>query len=140
MRLKELRKENRITQKELAKTIGYEQTIISMWESGTREPSNETLIKLADFFNVSVDYLLNHEVEYKKKEDYESSYSIVLNFETEAQKELLVKVNSLEPLEMAKVDAFIDGLLISRRTKEEKAEEYRKLEFYKNNSEIKDNY
>ena len=67
MRLKELRKRDNLTQRQLAKIVGYEQTIISMWENGTREPGNETLIKMADYFNVTVDFLLGRDFEEKKE-------------------------------------------------------------------------
>lgn len=58
LRLKELRKEKNKTQKDIAKLTGYKQTLVSKWEHGDREPDTETLIKLANYFNVSVDYLI----------------------------------------------------------------------------------
>ena len=57
-RLKELRKEMALTQTELAKRIGATQRQISFWESGQIEPGIFWLIKLADFFDVSIDYLV----------------------------------------------------------------------------------
>lgn len=57
-RLKELRKELNLTQEEFAKKIGYTRTAISAWEIGRNEPSNDDTIKLANFFNVSTDFLL----------------------------------------------------------------------------------
>ena len=57
-KLPELRKEINISQSTLAKELGIAQNTLSQYESGKREPDNETLIKLADFFNVSIDYLL----------------------------------------------------------------------------------
>lgn len=57
-RLKELRKNMGYTQKEIAEQIGTSQPSYQNWEKGSRKPSRETIQKLADFFNVSTDYLL----------------------------------------------------------------------------------
>lgn len=57
-RLKELRAERALLQKDLAEKLGITQQSISFYEAGKREPDNELLGKFADFFNVSVDYLL----------------------------------------------------------------------------------
>lgn len=56
-RLKELRKENNLSQRELGKAIGVTGQAISLYERGDREPKLKTLGKLADYFGVSVDYL-----------------------------------------------------------------------------------
>lgn len=57
IRLKELRLANGLTQKELAKAIEVGRTTISEYESGKIVPKQEGLLKLANYFNVSVDYL-----------------------------------------------------------------------------------
>lgn len=57
-RLKALRKEKGITQKELSEAFNVAQNTVSGWESGNREPSKEFIKKLAEYFNVSTDYLL----------------------------------------------------------------------------------
>ena len=58
MRLKELRKQKKITQLKLAMDLGLNQNTVSRYETGEREADYKTLIMLADYFNVSVDYLL----------------------------------------------------------------------------------
>ena len=58
MRLKELRKSKGISQLRLATDLNTSQNTISRYETGEREPGIAELIKLADYFNVSVDYLL----------------------------------------------------------------------------------
>lgn len=58
MRLKELRKAKGISQLKLAIELGTTQNSISRYESGTRQADYETLIALANYFNVSIDYLL----------------------------------------------------------------------------------
>lgn len=57
-RLKELRQKANITQKELALSINTSQQNIAFYEKGERKPKHEMVEKLADFFNVSTDYLL----------------------------------------------------------------------------------
>lgn len=58
MRLKELRKAKGISQLKLALDLNTNQNTISRYENGQREPGIHELIQLADYFNVSVDYLL----------------------------------------------------------------------------------
>ncbi len=56
-RLKALRKEQELMQDDLAKILGCTQRKVSYLERGVSEPDLQTLIKLADFFGVSIDYL-----------------------------------------------------------------------------------
>lgn len=56
-RLKSLRKEKGLKQEELAKVVGCTQRKISYMERGATEPDLQTLLKLADFFGVTIDYL-----------------------------------------------------------------------------------
>ena len=55
--LKQLRKSNKLTQKELAENIGVSEITIRSYESGRRLPNSETLVKLVNYFNVSGAYL-----------------------------------------------------------------------------------
>lgn len=56
--LKELREKKGFTQKQLSEALYLSKTAVSQYENGTHTPSIETLIKLADIFDVSIDYLL----------------------------------------------------------------------------------
>lgn len=58
MRLKEIRKSKGISQLKLALEMNTNQNTISRYETGEREPGIAELIKLADYFDISVDYLL----------------------------------------------------------------------------------
>ena len=58
LRLKFLRKKHRISQLKLAMDLNMNQNSISRYENGEREADYETLIRFADYFNVSIDYLL----------------------------------------------------------------------------------
>lgn len=58
MRLKQLRKEKGISQLKLAMDLSMNQNTISRYETGEREADYKTLIKIADYFDVTLDYLL----------------------------------------------------------------------------------
>lgn len=58
MRLKELREQRHLSQLKLAMDLGLNQNSISRYENEEREADYQTLIALADYFNVSLDYLL----------------------------------------------------------------------------------
>ena len=56
--LKKLRKERKLTQIALQMETGIEQALLSKFENGSRVPPTETLLILADYYNVSIDYIL----------------------------------------------------------------------------------
>ena len=58
--LKKLREVGGISQKQLADSIGVSQQSINKYENHNVEPDIDTLIRIADFFNTSVDYLIGH--------------------------------------------------------------------------------
>lgn len=55
--LKELRKESKKTQTQIAKELNLTQRTYSYYETGTREPSIDTLISIADYYKISLDIL-----------------------------------------------------------------------------------
>lgn len=59
-RLVKLRKDNHKTQEEIAKVIGVSRPAYTAYERGNRTPDYEILMKLADYYNVTIDYLLGH--------------------------------------------------------------------------------
>lgn len=60
--VKELRKERNLSQEGLAKAIGVSQKAIDYWERGINEPKASYIVRLADFFDVSADYILGRKV------------------------------------------------------------------------------
>lgn len=66
MRLKELRKLYGVSQEKLAKEISVSRSTVAMWEAKKSQPDNETLSRIANFFNVTTDYLLGNEIETKE--------------------------------------------------------------------------
>ena len=69
MRLRELRKQQKLSQNDVAKVLEYGYTTICNYEGGRNEPSIKDLIRLAQFFNVSVDYLIGANNTYREFDD-----------------------------------------------------------------------
>ena len=65
MRLKELRKQKGLSLKELGDILGVAESTVSLYENQKREASYNILLKAADFFDVSVDYILDNDTEAK---------------------------------------------------------------------------
>lgn len=65
VRLKELRSSRNLTQAELARDLHISLGAIGNWESNTRKPDTDTIQKIAEYFDVSVDYLLGRTEEKK---------------------------------------------------------------------------
>lgn len=66
-RIKELRLSNAIKQVDFAKMLGVSQATVSGWESEKYQPDRDTLIKMASYFDVSVDYLIGNSPVKKEK-------------------------------------------------------------------------
>lgn len=66
-RLVKLRKINNITQKQLAENLSLSEVGIQNYESGRRKPAYEVLISLADYFDVSLDYLVGRSDEPERR-------------------------------------------------------------------------
>ena len=60
-RLKSLRNSKKISQKDFAQVLKVSQQTVASWESGRTEPSNTSLKDIADYFNVTTDYLLGRD-------------------------------------------------------------------------------
>lgn len=61
MELKEIRKKRNLTQQEVADYLGCSSVVYSRYEKGTRQPSIEMILKMADLFVVTVDYLFGRQ-------------------------------------------------------------------------------
>ena len=94
-KLKELRRKHKITQEQLAKIINVERSSIGKYESTNTIPSKETLLKIAQYFNVSTDYLLGNESTQQRRE---SKKTIETEKITEQEKTLLETFRSTTEL------------------------------------------
>lgn len=62
-RIRELRKQRKITMKQLGEIVGLAESTISQYENEKRQPDNETVFRLSEYFDVTVGYLLGVEKE-----------------------------------------------------------------------------
>jgi transcriptional regulator with XRE-family HTH domain len=69
-RIADLRSERKLTQEELALKLGITRAALSHYENNRREPDHETTQKVADFFNVTIDYLLGRSNDPKSMLDH----------------------------------------------------------------------
>lgn len=107
-RLRELREKRNLTQPELGKIFNLSKQAISSYENGGSRPTQETLIKMAEFFDVDIYYLLglsDDNTTYKSKQDA----IIIHKKETSPQKiRLIKKILDLEDDDVDKVDKVAD--------------------------------
>ena len=69
--IRDLRKQRKMSQTELAKILHVSQQTVTAWETGKAEPSSSAISSLADYFNVTTDYLLGRP---EKKDDDNVDY------------------------------------------------------------------
>lgn len=102
--IKVLRKQKNILQTKLALDLNLTQEAISSYETERVTPSADVLIKLTDYFNTNIDYLLC-------RTKYNLPISdIKPNNINEEQYNLLIKINKLSKIDIAKVEGYIDSL------------------------------
>lgn len=100
--LRTIRVQRKKTQSDIAKLTGFNQTYVSKWENGEREPDIATLIKLANYFNVSLDELVGNQTASK-----ESTIEADLS---PAKKEAIEKLLACNDRMCDRVSAYIDVL------------------------------
>lgn len=89
-RLKELRIENKMMQKELAAKLGIKQATFSAYESGKNKPSLSIVVQLAEILNVSTDYLLGvPDIRYCTKDEMTFRNIIAYYIQTTNQENIL---------------------------------------------------
>ena len=98
-RLKQLRKEKKLTQKELAIALNIPYRTLLNWELNTRKPSYENMIKIQEFFNVSGAYLRG-ETDIKEAMTWDDPEIM-----DEVEKQLISSMKALSNLAIAQTDA-----------------------------------
>lgn len=93
-RLKELRAAAGLTQQDVAKFLGVERSTYVKYERGNSDPPTPTLIRLADYFGVSVDYIIGHNP---------SQASVMLPKISKDDISLLEKFHSLDCMAQARI-------------------------------------
>ena len=80
-RIAQLRKNRSMSQFQLAKTLNIATSTLGMYETNKRKPNMEMLEKLADFFGVSIDYLLGRETTDKSDIDLDKAIDNAMSFD-----------------------------------------------------------
>lgn len=119
MILKYLRKRSGLTQKELAKLLGYEQTIVSMWENGTRDPNVQTLIELSKIFDCSIDELVGNEINQEKSNNKNNEVKSDEKF-TDKQETLLPLIQMLNDRQCELTYDYLNNILDIAAAQQEK--------------------
>lgn len=88
-RLKQLRKDKKVTQVQLATHLGYFHSAVVKWEKGECEPSFDILVKIADYFGVTLDYLLGRNEIAPLTETQQALFDKIQNFSDDQIKTLL---------------------------------------------------
>ena len=101
--LKKLREDASISQKALAEAIGVSQQSVNKYENHNIEPDIETLIRIADFFETSVDYLIGHTSVRRKIEEV---HIFELN---DRESKVMEQYRSLTSKQKACVDIVMDS-------------------------------
>lgn len=112
MKLKELREEAHLTQKQLAEKIGNVQRNISNWENGTSQPDLDTIIKLADIFGVTTDELLEvnpKDIGISKSGNF-VAYRRSLNIEDEVDERLIRAISRFDHRQRQALLMFLELL------------------------------
>lgn len=105
MRIKELREQFSLSQERLALEIQTSQRNIGRWENGENEPTYSQLIKLADFFGCSIDYLVGREDDFGNVNVSSSPSDL-----SKDEKTLLERFRKLGPFERESILVQIDAL------------------------------
>jgi transcriptional regulator with XRE-family HTH domain len=102
MKLRSLREERKINQQKIAMDLQISQASVSKYEIGSAEPDIGTIVKLAEYFNVSTDYLLGVS---------EIKLPLTKSDLSDMEIEHLVAYRSLSKIQKEKVCAYIQGIL-----------------------------
>lgn len=102
--LAKIRKQSGRTQRNLSIMLGFSQELISKYERGISNPSIPSLKRIAEFFNCSIDYLI----------DFTDNPLPHITL-TEEQSNIVTKYNMLSDKEKGKVDGYIDSLLADKK-------------------------
>ena len=102
MRIRELRKSEQKTQEEIAKMLNIATSTYGSYELGANEPNIETLIKLANYYGVSLDYLVGR--------DFNNEFGYM----SEEEQGLVREFRKLNKLNRVRIIAQLAGLLLGQ--------------------------
>lgn len=99
MNLKTIRKQRNMRQEDIARYLNVKQATYSGYESGKYEPTIETLCRLADYYNVSIDYLIGRE------------WNNDIGYLTDAQIECVKMIKQLTETNLIKVMGYLSAMV-----------------------------
>lgn len=102
MRLKELRTKNKLTQQDIALRLNIARSTYNGYEQNFSEPNIETLSNLADYYNVSLDYLVGRD------------YNNEIGYLNEQQKNAVKIIQQLNQTNLIQAIAYMSGLLVNQ--------------------------
>lgn len=107
-KLKKLRKEAGLTQKQLADKLNISPSTVAMYESGKRTPDPKVVVTIAEFFNVSTDYLLRTKQKPLTQEHLTNTYSQIAEDLGEDVQVMFHDITSFDDKEREELKNFID--------------------------------
>lgn len=116
MKLKEIRAKYNLSQSQIAEITGLSQKSISNYENNQTFPNVESLIKLSDYFHISVDELIGHNI----------PYLVNKSLLTDKQNYLINLITDLSDNQCDKVEAYIMGLQMANIEKDITIEKLRR--------------
>lgn len=121
IRLKELRELNKVSQQKLADSLSVARSTVAMWETGNSQPDNETLLKIASYFNVTVDYLLGREdIKKSPPDDWEDSLTeeqgAFLN--SRDRRDIALRITDLRDDLASQNELYLSGEILDEETRE----------------------
>ena len=112
-RLKQLR--GTMSQQDLAKALNVSRGAVGMWESTNRIPNYKILIRIANYFEVSTDYLLGSDKSVVMRDDKKEIVNFVLNQSVSKEQFELFKMSlQLNAINLLKATCYTAGLLTSQ--------------------------
>ncbi|MBR5202946.1 MAG: helix-turn-helix transcriptional regulator [Clostridia bacterium] len=112
--LRLIRKQNRLSQQQLSDILGISRSTYCSYEIGRRTPDIETLMKLSDFYKLTLDHFVNKiEMEYIQDEEYYDGQPDVryLSQLSRSERDLLVKLRCLDKNEQELIKKLIEEKL-----------------------------
>ena len=103
-RLKELRHEKQLTQKQLAEKLGVSQQVVGYYENGINQPAPDMLIQIANFFECSIDYLLGRSDDFGNVTVQANGAQLSVD-----EQKLLDLFNTLSPTHKAQVLGYVQA-------------------------------
>ena len=106
--LKETRKKHNLTQIKVADDLHFAHTTYTAYENGKIQPSTQTMIKLADYFNTTIDALVGHE----------TRHIIDTSTMSLAKIELINQIKQLDENSVNNINGFLQGLLYAQKERQ----------------------